>query len=229
MNHFTNTLRYRQSELRANLTDIDAPPIFVRVLNRVHESSLRRGYRKLGPEGLDIPQHPDVIQCAFVCGEESGTDPFDVPSGRRVAEKLTGVQTGESHLCRRAVSFGEREIDFVPEPLIERLNEFTNRHAQSSHSTNSAGLPLLYLDNLIAELAMPSSHTSCMGNSESLLDPVPEGIGLTLDETFRVLEAIEDARLELAERSAAPGLQDELATVIRMLHGKLGLDEGGMR
>ena len=68
-----------------------------------------------------------------------------------------------------------------------------------------------------------------MGKSESLLDPVPEGIGLTLDETFRVLEAIEDARLELTERSAAPGLQDELATVIRMLHGKLGLDEGGMR
>ena len=49
-----------------------------------------------------------------------------------------------------------------------------------------------------------------------------------LDEAFRVLEALEDARLTLREGHAAPGLQDELATVIRMLHGKLGLDEGGV-
>ena len=60
-------------------------------------------------------------------------------------------------------------------------------------------------------------------------DPVPHGIGLSLDEAFRVLEAIEDARLALREHGAAPGLQDELATVIRMLHGKLGLDEGGVQ
>ena len=59
-------------------------------------------------------------------------------------------------------------------------------------------------------------------------DPVPPGLVLDLDEAFRVLEALEDARLELRERSAAPGLQDELATVIRMLHGRLGLDEGGV-
>jgi len=91
MNHFTNTLRYRQSELRANLTDVDAPPVFVRVLNRVDEGSLRRGYRKLGPEGLDIPQHPDVTQHAFFCGEKSRADPFDVTSGRRITEKFTGV------------------------------------------------------------------------------------------------------------------------------------------
>ena len=108
MNHFTNTLRYRQSELRANLTDIDAPPVFVRVLNCVHESSLRRGYRKLGPEGLKIAQHPDVTQHAFFCGEESGTDPFDLTSGRHVAEKFTGVQSGESHLRRRTVSFDDQ-------------------------------------------------------------------------------------------------------------------------
>ena len=60
-------------------------------------------------------------------------------------------------------------------------------------------------------------------------DPVPDGIGLSLDEAFRVLAAIEDARLALREHGAAPGLQDELATVIRMLHGKLGLDEGGVQ
>jgi hypothetical protein len=60
-------------------------------------------------------------------------------------------------------------------------------------------------------------------------DPVPEGVALSLDESFRVLEAIEDARLALRERGAAPGLQDELATVIRLLHGKLGLDEGGVQ
>jgi hypothetical protein len=68
-----------------------------------------------------------------------------------------------------------------------------------------------------------------MSDSNPRFDPVPEGIVLTLDEAFRVLEAFEDARLELAKRGAAPGLQDELATVIRMLHGKLGLDEGGVR
>lgn len=60
-------------------------------------------------------------------------------------------------------------------------------------------------------------------------DPVPRTVLLSLDETFRVLEAIEDARFELRERGAAPGLQDELATVIRMLHGRLELDEGGVR
>ena len=60
-------------------------------------------------------------------------------------------------------------------------------------------------------------------------DPVPSSIVLTLDEAFRVLEALEDARLELRDARAALGLQDELATVIRILHGRLGLDEGGVR
>ena len=60
-------------------------------------------------------------------------------------------------------------------------------------------------------------------------DPVPRSVVLSLDDAFRVLEAIEDARLALRERGAAPGLQDELATVIRMLHGKLGFDEGGVQ
>ena len=68
-----------------------------------------------------------------------------------------------------------------------------------------------------------------MSDPDPLRDPVPEGIELTLDDAFRVLEAIEDARLELFEREAAPGLQDELATIIRMLHGKLGLHEGGVK
>ncbi|HNJ98359.1 MAG TPA: hypothetical protein PLV13_09555 [Ilumatobacteraceae bacterium] len=66
-----------------------------------------------------------------------------------------------------------------------------------------------------------------MSDASSFDDPVPRGVALSLDEAFRVLEGIEDARLALRERGAAPGLQDELATVIRMLHGKLGLDEGG--
>ena len=60
-------------------------------------------------------------------------------------------------------------------------------------------------------------------------DPGPRIVALSLDEAFRVLEAIEDARLALGERGGAPGLQDELATVIRMLHGKLGFDEGGVQ
>jgi hypothetical protein len=60
-------------------------------------------------------------------------------------------------------------------------------------------------------------------------DPVPRDLVLSLDDAFRVLEAIEDARLALRQHGAAPGLQDELATVIRVLHGKLGLDEGGVQ
>jgi hypothetical protein len=64
---------------------------------------------------------------------------------------------------------------------------------------------------------------------DPLDDPVPPGLLLDLDEAFRVLEALEDARLAFRNLSAAPGLQDELATVIRMLHGRLGFDEGGVR
>lgn len=60
-------------------------------------------------------------------------------------------------------------------------------------------------------------------------EAVPQHVELSLDEAFRVLEAIEDARLALRERGAAPGLQDEMATVIRILHGRLGFDEGGVR
>ena len=67
-----------------------------------------------------------------------------------------------------------------------------------------------------------------MSTHEPSGDPVPRAVVLDLDEAFRVLEALEDARLELRERGAAPGLQDELATVIRVLHGKLGLDDGGV-
>lgn len=67
-----------------------------------------------------------------------------------------------------------------------------------------------------------------MAPDESRGDPVPPGLILDLDEAFRVLEALEDGRLALRQVGAAPGLQDELATVIRLLHGKLGLDEGGV-
>lgn len=53
-----------------------------------------------------------------------------------------------------------------------------------------------------------------MGQSDD--EPVPSGLVLSLDEAFRVLEALEDARLALRETGLAPGLQDELATVIRL-------------
>ena len=58
-------------------------------------------------------------------------------------------------------------------------------------------------------------------------DPVPPGIVLSLEEAFRVLEALEDALLSMEEANVAPGLRDEVATVIRLLHVRLGLDEGG--
>lgn len=59
-------------------------------------------------------------------------------------------------------------------------------------------------------------------------DPVPPGLLLTMAEAFRVLEALEDALLTMEEAGIAPGLRDELATVIRLIHGRLGLDEGGL-
>jgi hypothetical protein len=60
-------------------------------------------------------------------------------------------------------------------------------------------------------------------------DPVPPGIILELDEALRLLEALEDALLALERADQAPGLRDELATVIRVLHVRLGFDEGGLR
>jgi hypothetical protein len=75
----------------------------------------------------------------------------------------------------------------------------------------------------------PFVHGDRMSDRNPFDDPVPRSVALSLDEAFRALEAIEDARLALRERGAAPGLQDELATVIRMLHGKLGFDEGGVQ
>jgi hypothetical protein len=57
-------------------------------------------------------------------------------------------------------------------------------------------------------------------------DPVPPDVILSLDDAFRVLEALEDTLLAMEEAAIAPGLRDELATVIRVLHDRLGLDEG---
>lgn len=59
-------------------------------------------------------------------------------------------------------------------------------------------------------------------------DPVPPGLVLELDVAFRVLEALEDALFELERGQSAPGLRDEMATVIRRLHVRLGFDEGGL-
>ncbi len=84
-------------------------------------------------------------------------------------------------------------------------------------------------EDAAGNVVTPSIHTRGMSDRNPFDDPVPNGVVLSLDEAFRVLEAIEDARLALRERGAAPGLQDELATVIRMLHGRLGFDEGGVQ
>lgn len=70
----------------------------------------------------------------------------------------------------------------------------------------------------------PSDH-----DGEDRHDPVPLGLVMDLDDAFRVLEALEDSLYELDARQLAPGLQDELATVIRLVHRRLGLDEGGVR
>lgn len=73
-------------------------------------------------------------------------------------------------------------------------------------------------------IVTPVQHSSTVDQND---DPVPPGLLLSLDEAFRVLEALEDALLTMEEASVSPGLQDELATVIRLLHVRLGLDEGG--
>ncbi len=44
---------------------------------------------------------------------------------------------------------------------------------------------------------------------------------------FAYWKPLEDALLAMEEAGVAPGLQDELTTVIRLLHGRLGLEEGG--
>ena len=60
-------------------------------------------------------------------------------------------------------------------------------------------------------------------------DPVAPGILLDLGEALRLLEALEDALAAIEHARLAPGLQDEIATVIRVLHVRLGFDEGGLR
>lgn len=60
-------------------------------------------------------------------------------------------------------------------------------------------------------------------------DPVPPGILLDLDEALRLLSALEDALITLLDTQAAPGLRDELATMIRTLHLRLGFEEGGVQ
>jgi hypothetical protein len=82
---------------------------------------------------------------------------------------------------------------------------------------------------LVPGRVAPPVQTPRVSTHDATDDPVPRAVVLALDEAFRVLEALEDSRLALRERGAALGLQDELATVIRVLHGKLGLDEGGVR
>ena len=74
----------------------------------------------------------------------------------------------------------------------------------------------------------PPRQTARVSSDDVPDDPVPPGVVLDLDEAFRVLEAVEDARLALREGGLGLGLQDELATIVRLLHGRLGLDEGGV-
>lgn len=57
-------------------------------------------------------------------------------------------------------------------------------------------------------------------------DAIP-GLLLNLDEAIRIFHAL-DASVTVLERSGlAPGLRDELATVIRIIVHRLGLDSGG--
>lgn len=75
----------------------------------------------------------------------------------------------------------------------------------------------------------PRRKTGAMPPEPFDHDPVPPGILLDLGEALRVLEALEDALAAIEDARLAPGLQDEIATVIRGLHVRLGFDEGGLR
>jgi hypothetical protein len=109
------------------------------------------------------------------------------------------------------------------------------RRPQKNHLTQRGIVLLGDGVHWLAHSALPRNpvtrcrHADRVSARDPFDDPVPSGVVLSLDEAFRVLEAIEDARLALRQCGAAPGLQDELATVIRMLHGKLGIDEGGVQ
>lgn len=50
-----------------------------------------------------------------------------------------------------------------------------------------------------------------------------------MEEAFRVLETLEDSELAARDTGLVPGLQDELATVIRMTHGTRQADYGAAR
>lgn len=75
----------------------------------------------------------------------------------------------------------------------------------------------------------PRRKTSAMPPERFDDDPAPPGIVLDLGEALRVLEALEDALDTMEGAGLAPGLQDEVATVIRVLHVRLGFDEGELR
>jgi hypothetical protein len=85
------------------------------------------------------------------------------------------------------------------------------------------------LANSRCQQGSPVSHrTTRLALVSEEDDLVPRGLVLDLAEAFRVLEAVEDARLAMRDAGLAPGLQDELSTVIRLIHGRLGLEEGGV-
>jgi transposase, IS30 family len=109
----------------------------------------------------------------------------------------------------------KKAIAGLPEELMRSITWDQGRE-MSSHFTFTIDTPR-------PSSSQPSIRLSPVSRPD---DPVPPGLVLNLEEAFRVLEALEDARLAMRETGLAPGLQDELATVIRMIHGRLGFEEG---
>jgi hypothetical protein len=58
----------------------------------------------------------------------------------------------------------------------------------------------------VTEIFTPSRQPLAMGHND---DPVPPGLVLSLDEAFRVLEALEDAPWTTEDAGVAPGLGDD--------------------
>jgi hypothetical protein len=71
-------------------------------------------------------------------------------------------------------------------------------------------------------------QTRAMNADDSGDDPVPPGLVLDLDEAFRVLEALETHDWRCGSEGRHPGCRMSWRRVIRLLHGRLGLDEGGV-
>ena len=162
-------------------------------------------------------------------------------SGRNRAVLFTRTKSRAKRLARDLTQAGLPAVELhgnLSQNARDRnLDQFRAGEVRVLVATDVAARGI-HVDDvaLVVHVDPPTEHKAYLHRSgPTVLQPgTPLRIGRTTLEIglFRMtgsgLESIEDARFELRSCGAAPGLRDELATVIRMLHGKLGFDEGGV-